>query len=886
MKKFLSLLVLFCAVFLLESCGCDKKKTVYDYSEADTPDADTEGEAEEICGTLGIKCCYYRICEDGLVCDPDLNVCIEADEEEDDDENGIGIGGGGGKEENPNPCEPNPCLETANSTEFCRAINETTFYCVCKTNYSWKEWSKTCEPDSITTNCQGLPENAEWNVTSTIHQEWNGTAWVPSGTGTYNPEASTTECRFKCRENYDWTGDTCKAGTRDAECTGLPANAEWNTVSSITQHWNGYSWEPDTTGTFSKTPATDRCRYMCSDGYFPNSATNECINPCKCSIPHSNGVCSATDYKTYTCGCDENYIWNASSKTCDAKTQTVRCTGLPTNAEWNTSTTQFTQEWNGTEWYPSAESYYNEAPGANDCRFKCKENYDWNASAKTCDKGKKETECKRLPDNAVWNTAESIMQEWNGSSWTPTDIGSYSTTPKTDRCVFKCIDDYHWEIENEEYACLYNQRTGECTGLPENAAWNTTDRIDQTWNGSSWTPDKTGKYNPTPSGKECRFICGTGYFWNGSECADNPCGCSNDVSCENKSCDIPNATGVCISKGAEKYECECEEGFYWWEESGCSDKKPLTLGNICTAQEKCYNTYSEITCPGSAEEAFYGQDAQYAALGTCTQHGFTAKPAASDIIVFDKNTGLEWQRVASSSKYTWEGAKDYCTGLLYGGHTGWRLPTPHELLTIVDNGKYPTLDTSYFTNLAASGSSSVLYWTSKELKYNTDKAFEVSVYSGTVKTEHLKLDGENRVICVWGNELPTASFSTETVGEDEDEAEVVVDSTTGLMWQKSFVPGKSWENALSYCEASTEGGFSDWRLPNKNELLSLANFDMHSPASEFPDMPSNDTNFWSSSYLPSSPSYVYTINFRYGTTESKSKSSSQSSFAVRCVRNN
>ena len=65
------------------------------------------------------------------------------------------------------------------------------------------------------------------------------------------------------------------------------------------------------------------------------------------------------------------------------------------------------------------------------------------------------------------------------------------------------------------------------------------------------------------------------------------------------------------------------------------------------------------------------------------------------------------------------------------------------------------------------------------------------------------------------------------------------------MWQKDYVSGKTWKEALSYCENLTYAGYSDWRLPNRNELASLINYDNVSPASDFPDMPSLE--FWSSS---------------------------------------
>lgn len=57
--------------------------------------------------------------------------------------------------------------------------------------------------------CTGLPENAIWNIVSTIIQSWNGTEWTPSSVGTYDEATSNSECRFKCEDNYGWNGSKC-----------------------------------------------------------------------------------------------------------------------------------------------------------------------------------------------------------------------------------------------------------------------------------------------------------------------------------------------------------------------------------------------------------------------------------------------------------------------------------------------------------------------------------------------------------------------------------------------------------------------------------------------------------------------------------------------------
>lgn len=53
--------------------------------------------------------------------------------------------------------------------------------------------------------------------------------------------------------------------------------------------------------------------------------------------------------------------------------------------------------------------------------------------------------------------------------------------------------------------------------------------------------------------------------------------------------------------------------------------------------------------------------------------------------VTDRYTGLAWQQSGTGFPLTWHQAKDYVDQLnecLFAGHTGWRLPTLHELLTL------------------------------------------------------------------------------------------------------------------------------------------------------------------------------------------------------------
>ena len=121
-------------------------------------------------------------------------------------------------------------------------------------------------PPPRVTACTGLPANAVWNTATQITQSWNGSAWLPTEVGAYNAIASSTECRFTCAATHPtWTGSAC-TNTRVEACTGLPANAVWNTASQITQTWNGTAWLPTTAGVYSATASSTECRFACEAG--------------------------------------------------------------------------------------------------------------------------------------------------------------------------------------------------------------------------------------------------------------------------------------------------------------------------------------------------------------------------------------------------------------------------------------------------------------------------------------------------------------------------------------------------------------------------------------------------------------------------------------------
>lgn len=144
----------------------------------------------------------------------------------------------------------------------------------------------------------------------------------------------------------------------------------------------------------------------------------------------------------------------------------------------------------------------------------------------------------------------------------------------------------------------------------------------------------------------------------------------------------------------------------------------------------------------------------------------------------------------------------------------------------------------------------------------------------------------------------TGSY-TATFGEDHDYAPAAAqpnytdngngtttDNRTGLMWANNGTsPGCAngtyitWEAALVYCEGLTYAGFSDWRLPNNRELLSIINFQNNNPAIDTTYFINTMSYFyWSST---SNSSNAMEVLFTDGTSQAMGKANTLS---VRCVR--
>jgi hypothetical protein len=64
--------------------------------------------------------------------------------------------------------------------------------------------------------------------------------------------------------DFDHRFAPSEAATRSAACTGLPADAVWDTVDTIVQTWDGGAWVPTNVGAFDSSETTTACHFVCA----------------------------------------------------------------------------------------------------------------------------------------------------------------------------------------------------------------------------------------------------------------------------------------------------------------------------------------------------------------------------------------------------------------------------------------------------------------------------------------------------------------------------------------------------------------------------------------------------------------------------------------------
>jgi hypothetical protein len=124
--------------------------------------------------------------------------------------------------------------------------------------------------------------------------------------------------------------------------------------------------------------------------------------------------------------------------------------------------------------------------------------------------------------------------------------------------------------------------------------------------------------------------------------------------------------------------------------------------------------------------------------------------------------------------------------------------------------------------------------------------------------------------------IPVSNYSVVSLCGDV----VVIDTNTKLMWGQEGEPGTyTWVAAAAACQSSRRAGFSDWRLPSSNELMSLVDYSS-STAILSPVFKNVSAAIWSSTSAVQQSGYAWQL---YGSGGVYPQVVSDLAY-VRCVR--
>ena len=281
---------------------------------------------------------------------------------------------------------------------------------------------------------------------------------------------------------------------------------------------------------------------------------------------------------------------------------------------------------------------------------------------------------------------------------------------------------------------------------------------------------------------------------------------------------------------------------------GFSTAFAATLALPRTGQTLCYDaTGATVTCSGT------GQDGEYQLGVAWPAPRFNA---AGDCVT-DNLTGLMWVASPTITITTWQGALNYANNLDLCGYQDWRLPNVNELESLIHTGE---INTSAWLNTQGFSGLQSFYWTSTTRGDVLTNAWLVSLQTGVTQVGPKTNPDAHYAIAVRGTTSGSAlvwktgqttcydeaGVVRDCTGTGEDghyqagvawpeprfvvgggaEADCIADQLTDLMWLRTpnITTTTTWQDALGSANNLSACGYSDWRIPNRNELRSLGNY--------------------------------------------------------------
>ena len=222
-------------------------------------------------------------------------------------------------------------------------------------------------------------------------------------------------------------------------------------------------------------------------------------------------------------------------------------------------------------------------------------------------------------------------------------------------------------------------------------------------------------------------------------------------------------------------------------------------------------------------------------------------------------------------------------------YSDWRLPNKNELASLVHLGQgnpAAWLNSQGFSGVKAVAGG--YYWSSTTTGPDSSRAFIVYMYDGSLNFDLKTVsryafaarDGQSGTLGI----PKTGQTISYAAGDDGDLQRgtswpnprfvdnmdgTVTDNLTGFVWEKnpSGTSSITWAQALAYADVLVLAGYSDWRLPNRNELLSLTNAGQSDTASWLIGqgfLGIMSSYYWPSTTFTSSTVYAWGVGMVFG----------------------
>ncbi|MGB0716534.1 MAG: DUF1566 domain-containing protein [Phycisphaerae bacterium] len=308
--------------------------------------------------------------------------------------------------------------------------------------------------------------------------------------------------------------------------------------------------------------------------------------------------------------------------------------------------------------------------------------------------------------------------------------------------------------------------------------------------------------------------------------------------------------------------------------------------------------------------------------------------------MLDSSTGLMWLGDAScilnnapdfetdgipDGRLAWDEALRFVDEMNAGlhdtcslGFTDWRLPNARELETLVNSGE--TAPNEWLMDQGFNLFEANTYWTSTTFAGRGETlAFVVDFESGAL----LHAENKSRVassllpvrqVCPDGTASVAATGQIESFADGDDGSSqvgislsgarfvengdgTVTDELTGLMWLRDAgcQGSGSWEQAIAAATsfnrnrkvASCEGYsavHTDWRVPNRRELMTLVDFSQHEPVlpADHPFVGVDTVGgFWTSTSFAANADLAWFVDMATGSIEDDAKGSRRNIWLVR-----